>query len=532
MKFATRCLLPLFALATTFAQAQTIPQGTFQHIIIIVQENRTPDNLFGSAPSLARCGVGDPFEPGVDIDNGGWGYPPNNQGRQEICNISEPMNSGITPDHHYDDIPNHGYGWFHQYDSGGMDGFCEIVNNNQCQQYSYVQRSDVQPYFDIATAYGFANYMFQTNEGPSFPAHQMLFTGTSAPTGPTGGFGLDFAAENGANNQGCPDTSPMAFWVGPKGTEYTSFPQGWPNDCYTHDTLVTDVNGSKHFPWRYYLPNNGLAIWDAPAAISEICLPLNQNGQCSGGVYMDHVVAAGIGAGQGAPILSDIQSCALKDISWVIPDAAWSDHAGESQGSPPYGPSWVADVVDAVGNSTCTDSGTTYWNDTAIFIVWDDWGGWFDHVKPPNVYRGTDNPPSCTTAPNGWGCGNVYGFRVPLLVVSAYTKAGYVSGACTGNCPQKVFPYVHDFGSVLAFIEWNFSAPPNLLPFIAQPFYADYNAPDWSADHKTYVPLWDFFDPNNKRTFTSINTAYNAQFFEDYYANGHTPTGPDGGPDD
>ena len=100
--------------------------------------------------------------------------------------------------------------------------------------------------------------------------------------------------------------------------------------------------------------------------------------------------------------------------------------------SPPYGPSWVGNIINAVGNSWSNSNHTCdYWgnnsNDTtAIFVVWDDWGGWFDHVTPPAVYRGTDNPPACPNSvqENSWGCGYVYGFRVPLLVVSEYTKAG------------------------------------------------------------------------------------------------------------
>ena len=71
-----------------------------------------------------------------------------------------------------------------------------------------------------------------------------------------------------------------------------------------------------------------------------------------------------------------------------------------------------------------------------------------------------------------WGCGFTEGFRVPLLVVSPYTPPGYVSGACVGtSCTNDQFPYQHDFGSILAFTEYNFT-----MQFIAKPFYADYNA--------------------------------------------------------
>jgi phospholipase C len=71
MKLSAKLLL-LIAPAATFALAQTIPAGTFKHIIIIVQENRTPDNLFGAAPRIGGCSQEDPFEPGVDIENGGY----------------------------------------------------------------------------------------------------------------------------------------------------------------------------------------------------------------------------------------------------------------------------------------------------------------------------------------------------------------------------------------------------------------------------------------------------------------------------
>ena len=66
------------------------------------------------------------------------------------------------------------------------------------------------------------------------------------------------------------------------------------------------------------------------------------------------------------------------------------------------GPAWVASVVNAVGESQ-------FWNSTAIFIIWDDWGGWFDPVQP--VYEDYDG----------------LGFRVPLIVISPYAKKGYVT---------------------------------------------------------------------------------------------------------
>jgi phospholipase C len=84
----------------------------------------------------------------------------------------------------------------------------------------------------------------------------------------------------------------------------------------------------------------------------------------------------------------------------------------------------VAQLVNAIGNSP-------YWSSTAIFITWDDWGGWYDHVAPPQMLRDCSH----------WGCGYVYGFRVPLIVVSPYGKRAYISHR------------QHDFGSILRFTE-------------------------------------------------------------------------------
>jgi len=235
--------------------------------------------------------------------------------------------------------------------------------------------------------------------------------------------------------------------------------------------------------------------------------------------------------GNGAPIFTDVASCNLKNVSWVIPDKRWSDHANDDLG---LGPSYVANIVDAIGNSGCTDTiGTntyTYWQDTAIFIVWDDWGGWYDHVAPPpnmllRQYPSVNN--NCSNPASTWGCGYTYGFRVPLLVVSAYTPAGYVSGSIAQGGPGMAVPYIHDFGSILGFIENNFG-----LGFINQtpnsPGYADRNAPD---NAPPFLPLADFFTPSY-RSFAPVQPAVgkNADFFVNYFQQhqGQTSDGPDG----
>jgi phospholipase C len=119
-------------------------------------------------------------------------------------------------------------------------------------------------------------------------------------------------------------------------------------------------------------------------------------------------------------------------VSWVIPTGQASDHPVTTDGS---GPSWVASIVNAVGNSP-------YWANTAIIITWDDWGGWYDHVKPPLLLNQYE-----------------IGFRVPMIVVSPYAKPAYISHD------------FYEFGSILKFIENTFGLN-NIAPG-ATLIYAD-----------------------------------------------------------
>src|SRR5215471_20981291 len=94
MKFVAKSQLFLIALAaTTSAFSQSIPH--FDHIVVIFQENRTPDNLFGSTPAHTLCNSEDPFEPGVDIKNCG----PNKVTGTSTYLASEPLSTCIDPNH-------------------------------------------------------------------------------------------------------------------------------------------------------------------------------------------------------------------------------------------------------------------------------------------------------------------------------------------------------------------------------------------------------------------------------------------------
>src|SRR5208337_228052 len=172
------------------------------------------------------------------------------------------------------------------------------------------------------------------------------------------------------------------------------------------------------------------SIWTAPNAIQHICESSGPGGQCTGKDWSDNVDL------KPADVLADIANCSLRNVSWVIPTGANSDHARANDGG---GPSWVASIVNAIGGSNC-ENGTGYWKNTAIFVTWDDWGGWYDH-EPPPIFQGLQGDYQ-------------YGFRVPLIVISAYTPAGYISN-------KKPL----DFGSILRFIQQNFGIKEGLLGF-------------------------------------------------------------------
>ena len=459
-----RYLNSAFAVVALLASAgSAFGAAKFKHVIIVVQENRTPDNLFGSNPK---------FEKKVDIATTGV-----TSTGQTVPLTARPLNDCY-------DI-NHAHVSFEHMLQGGAD-LEGTVPNPGCAvpsypEFVYVDNSAgiVQPYFDMATNYGFANRMFQTNQGASFPAHLFIFSGTSSPTTESSLFASSNVV-SGGHTVGC--TAPADKLV--------DLIDGYGSDksnpatigCYEHPTLA-DLLDTAALSWHYYAASP-TGIWTPPNAIQHICVAAMVDGKdrCTGPDWANGSVQAN----NPAQVLTDISNCALAAVSWVTPTGQESDHSPENDGS---GPAWVASIVNAVGQQpNCPATNETYWQDTAIFVTWDDWGGYYDHVTPLEVNVQPTSPPQ-------WGDGYTYGFRVPLLVISAYTPAHTVDSK------------PHDFGSLLEFIERNFS-----LGFIGPgdtmySNYADYQA---AARHDT---LSAFFPLTTPKPFVPISASLTKRDF-------------------
>ena len=430
-------------------------QQKIQHIVVIFQENRTPDNLFHDQNLINA---------GADIASSG-----KNSKGATVPLTSVPLAVEFDNSHAHS-------AFLAMYDGGKMDGadliplVCGIPTGCSPppdRPFNFVQASDVQPYFTLAETYTFGDRMFQTNQGPSFPAHQFIISGTSAPSAPGQPNSNLFDAENeqgpNAAVTGClAPAGQFVFLIDPANPDPATNETQQAFPCFDHPTL-TDLLDTQNISWRYYASKAGI-LWNGPTAINHICgpSPAPPNATtCAGPLWQQNVVI------NPAQVLTDIQNSQLASVTWVTPNGQQSDHPGG-----PYsneGPSWVASIVNAIGNSA-------YWANTAIIITWDDWGGWYDHVAPPAIINSYE-----------------YGFRVPLIVVSPYAKAAHVSHQ------------VNDFGSILKFIEETFALPTTVAPG-ATPAYAD--------ELSTGADLSDCFDfTQTPLTFHTIQAKHDASYF-------------------
>lgn len=379
-----------------FAGARSAPKASpIQHVVIVVQENRSFNDFFAKYP-------------GADGTTTGMIAADSTCGITQTRSIPlREVNLIIYPQ----DL-NHRYqSYAAEYDNGKMDGFDKAQFGNgkpECKYpYQYTKPAQIKPYWDMAKQYTLAEHMYSTQGGSSFTAHQNLIRGSTQISDTealvndpsTSPWGCD--DQQGATTSLISKDDVLKAGQGP-------FPctKNFPSS-YSYDTL-RDLLDAKSVSWKYYVPPMKINFGSLMNAFDVIAA-----------VRYGSEWTTNISSPQ-TNIFKDIAGSSggsLPAVSWVIPDEPDSDHPGEGVDN---GPSWVASVVNAIGESS-------YWNSTAIVIVWDEWGGLYDN-KPPKQL--------------GYGS---LGFRVPTIIVSPYAKAGYISKTD------------YEFGSILRYIEDNFN---------------------------------------------------------------------------
>jgi phospholipase C len=365
-----------------------------QHVVVIMQENRSFDTYFGTYPGAdgfpmahgapAACvpdpeshGCDRPFHDTADLDHGG----PHGQ-------------ANATAD----------------VDGGRMDGFvaqaergrkgCSDVNDPVCTQGSgppdvmgYHDGRELPNYWAYARNFGLQDHMFEPNASWSLPEHLFQVSEWSARCTEHDNPG---SCVNAVQDPGRP---PGAGRRRKHRRRAPSAPAAAPIYAWTDLTYLLHKNGVS---WGYYVVKGTEPDCRDDKAVA--CAPERQNASTPGIwnplPYFDTVKADGE--------LGNIQSVenfyaaakrgALPAVSWVVPSGPVSEHP---PGLVSAGQAYVTSLVDAVMRGPA-------WGSTAIFLAWDDWGGFYDHVKPPTVDE------------------NGYGLRVPGLVISPYARRGMI----------------------------------------------------------------------------------------------------------
>lgn len=364
------------------AHARTTKPGDattpITHIVIMVKENRTYDTMFGTFPGA----------------NGATTYT------DQHGNV-HPLNH--EPDYLKVDL---GHDWKHAnltYDNGKMDKFS--LNSNSHQNGIDVSdaqfyQSDIPNYWQYAQTFALTDNFFSNIMGPSYANHFFTIAGEDD--------NVDGVVRNGYKKHhqtglGC--DSPPGVLVEER-DQNNHVKDVYP--CFSYQTLA-DLLDAANISWKYYAPPQGSPgyVWSTYDSISQI-----RNGpDWTKNVVSDKQFA------------TDAASGNLPTVSWLVQDGGISDH-------PPHsicdGENWTVSQINAVM------SNSPLWNSTAIFLTWDDWGGFYDHVAPP---RGPNSVIE-------------FGFRVPTIIISPYAQAGYVDDT------------FYSFSSILKFVEDDYSLPP------------------------------------------------------------------------
>ena len=355
-----------------------------QHVVVIMQENRSFDSYFGTYP-------------GAD------GIPMSG-GQGTTCAPSTLTNTCQRPYHDPHDInvggPHGTVNEIADVRGGAMDGFlgqaekayvgCWNPNDPSCRlgpagdAMAYHDATEIPNYWQYAQNYVLQDKLFESDTGWSLPAHEAMVSGWAA------------SCANPANPMSCTSDNEGGTWP----PDFHPSP-GDPPTVYPW-TDVTYLLHQHQVSWNYYVSTGTEPDCRNPSAM--VCAPVAQNAATPGiwnplPYFTDVATDGELGNVRST---SDLYTAArtgtLPNVSWVAPANAVSEHPISRVSD---GQAYVTSLVNALMSGP-------EWNSTAIFLAWDDWGGFYDHVQPPTV--------------DALG----YGLRVPGLVISPYARQGYI----------------------------------------------------------------------------------------------------------
>jgi len=335
------------------------PTGQIKHIVFFIKENRTFDDYFGTYPGANGATTA--------TDSSGQVVPLLHQADQvpDIDHSSEGARMAWD---------NGKMDKFDQLHSNGTKGASAPYTNNSLTQ---LYQSNIPDYWNYAQNYVLGDNMFSSLMGPSFPNH--LYTIAAQSGGVVDNPQTDKnigTLGNAARGWGC-DVANQSVKV-----ENSSGGISLQEACFNFQTLADELD-AQHYSWRYYAPPSGTGgyIWSTFDAIKHIRY----------GPDWKFVVPT-------EQFMSDAASGTLPTVSWIVTPALYSEHPPASVC---VGENWTVRMLNSLMKSPD-------WSSTAVFLTWDDFGGFYDHVAPQQI----DN----------YGLG----FRVPLLVISPYAKKGFI----------------------------------------------------------------------------------------------------------